>query len=83
MKLRMYAVQDSLSGFMTPVVEQSDPVAVRNFRMACDSANGSSTLMTWNPTDFSLYHIADYDSDTGIVTSVVPIELICRGEKNA
>lgn len=83
MKLRMYAIQDSLSGFMTPVVEQSDPVAVRNFRMACDSANSSSTLMTWNPTDFSFYHIADYDSDTGIVTPVVPIELICRGEKNA
>lgn len=82
MRLRMYAVHDSLSGFMTPVVEESDPVAVRNFRMACDSVGSSATLMSYNPLDFSLYHIADYDSATGIVTPVVPLELICRGEKN-
>lgn len=83
MKYRLYAVQDALSGFMTPVLEQNDAIAVRNFRMACDSSNSSSSLMTWNPVDFSLYHVADYDSDTGIVTPIVPIELICRGEKNA
>lgn len=80
MIMSMYAIRDVLSGFMTPVLEQSDAVAMRNFRMACDRAAGQETLMRWRPSDYQLYRIAMYNSETGAVTPVCPIELVCSGE---
>lgn len=74
---RMYAIQDSLSGFLTPVLEQNDAVAMRNFRMACESQQ--SSLMHFRPSDFSLYHIADFDSSSGVLSPVVPLEIVCNG----
>lgn len=77
MIFRMYSIRDRLTGFMTPVIEQSDPVAMRNFRMACDVHRCDSSVMSFEPSDFSLYHIADFDSSTGVLTPVSPVVLVC------
>ncbi|UPW41959.1 nonstructural protein [Dipodfec virus RodF1_56] len=80
MNLFMYSVRDALTGFMTPVLEQNDAVAMRNFSMSCDVARRDSSLMSWKPSDFSLYCIASFDSDTGILTPVNPVRLVCNGD---
>lgn len=82
MILGVYAARDALAGFMTPVVEQSDAIAMRNFRMACDAAGRDRSLMSWRSTDFSLYRLATYDTETGVVVPVTPITLVCSGQSN-
>lgn len=80
MIFHLYSIRDELSGFLTPVIEQNDAIAMRNFRMACSSAGNS--LMSWRPSDFSLYCLATFDSLSGAVVPLNPIEIVCRGEKN-
>lgn len=80
MRFRMYSIRDRLTGFMTPVLEQSDPVAMRNFRMACDVQKRDQSIVAFSPSDFSLYHIADFDSETGILSPVSPLDFICQGD---
>lgn len=76
----MYSIRDDLTGFMTPVIDQNDATALRNFTMACSVVDSSkSSLMTFRPSDYSLYRIAVFDSDTGIIEPLVPIELVARG----
>lgn len=80
MKLGMYCIRDALTGFMTPTLDQNDASAMRNFRMACDQYQSSGrSLMTWKPDDFTLFHIADFDSDTGVLTPVSPLQIVCSG----
>lgn len=79
MIFRVYSIQDRLSGFQTPVLEQSDPVAMRNFAMACDVMRKDTSVMAYRPGDFCLYHIADFDTSSGVVSPVVPVELVCSG----
>lgn len=76
MKYGMYCIRDVLTGFMTPVLEQNAACAMRNFRMACSRPD---SLMNHKASDFSIYHIADFDSDTGILYPISPIELVCNG----
>lgn len=78
----VYSIRDALSGFMTPVLEQNDSVAMRNFRMATDQMARQQSVMTFRPTDFSLYRIAFFDSDSGVMSPIAPIELVCNGEVN-
>ena len=76
----VYSVRDALSGFMTPVLEQNDAMAMRNFRMACDASFSDPSLMRWKPSDFQLYRVATFDSESGVFRSLDPIELICSGD---
>lgn len=80
MILNVYAIHDDLSGFMTPVVDQNDAIAMRNFRMACDVSKTS--VMSWRPSDFSLYRLGTFNSETGSLVPLDPIEVVCRGEKS-
>lgn len=76
MIMPMYSVRDSLTGFMTPVLEQNDVCAMRNFRMACET---SDSLMRYSSSDFALYHIANFDTVSGVISPVTPVELVCSG----
>lgn len=80
MKFFVYAVRDVLTGFMTPTLEQNDAVALRNFAMACDFSKRDVSLMAHKPSDFSLFRIASFDSETGVLSPIVPIELVCSGD---
>lgn len=79
MKYPVYSIRDSLTGFMTPTLDQNDASAMRNFRVACEQSG--SSLMFNRPADFSLYRIGIFDTDTGSLTPVIPPEVICLGEK--
>lgn len=80
MKFCMYSIRDRLTGFMTPVLDQTDALAIRNFRMACDSQKRDQSIIAFSPSDFSLYHIADFDSETGIISPISPLDFICQGD---
>lgn len=80
MIFQVYSVRDCLSGFQTPVIEQNDALALRNFRMACDAMGRQPTIMTWRPTDFSFYRIATFNSDDGSLIPEQPIVLIATGQ---
>lgn len=79
MMFNVYSIRDSLSGFMTPTIEQNDAIAMRNFSMALDKVNSDRSIMAFRPSDFSLCCIATFDSISGIVNSVSPIRLVCNG----
>ena len=80
MKFGMYCVRDAATGFMTPTLDQNDAAALRNFSMACDSSESSfRSLMSWKSDDFTLFKIADFDSETGQLTPIVPPSLIASG----
>lgn len=79
MKYGVYCIRDSLVGFLTPTLEPSDPVAMRNFAMAVDSSKRDRSLMAFRPSDFILYRIAEFDTDTGELDPHIPPITICHG----
>lgn len=76
----VYSIRDVLTGFMTPVLEQNDAVAMRNFSLACSTQAKDSSLMRFRPADYSLYRIAQFNSEDGSIRSLDPIELVCTGD---
>lgn len=73
----IYAIRDELAGFLPPTYDVNDPAAMRNFRVAILR---SSDSMHYMPSDFSLYRLGMYDSDTGkLIPDEVPT-LLMRGE---
>ena len=64
MKFGLYCIKDAKTGFMTPVVEQNDAAALRNFSHA---VNQSESIMHDSPNDFSLFKVSYFDTDAGIV----------------
>lgn len=82
MILSIYSVRDELVGFMTPTLEQNDATAMRNFLMACDSAKRDSSLMAFAPSHYTLFKIGSFDSSTGQIFPVTPIENVCSGASN-
>ena len=64
MRLGLYSIKDAKTGFMTPVLEQNDAAALRNFSHA---VNQPDSLMHDCPNDFTLFKVADFDTDGGII----------------
>lgn len=72
----VYSIRDIKTGFMSPTIEQNDDSAARNFYHAV--ANSEGILFTF-ASDFSLYHIANFDSDTGVIDPGIPPVLVAEG----
>lgn len=68
----VYCMHDAAIGFLHPVVDQNDAMAMRHFQAACQD----SPEMKIKPEDFTLYCIGSFDSETGVITGS-PAELIC------
>ena len=64
MRLGLYSIKDAKTGFMTPVLEQNDAAALRNFSHA---VNQPDSLMHDCPNDFTLFKVSDFDTDVGIL----------------
>lgn len=79
MKFYVYSIRDELTGFMTPVIEQSDAVAMRNFQMAIDSQRRDSSVMAFRPSEFTLYCLGSFDSQSGVISPATPPSLVCSG----
>lgn len=73
MILGVYAIRDSKTGFLTPTVDQNDAAAKRNFEHAMMN---EQSLFFSHPEDYSLYKIATYDTEQGIMTPMMEKVLI-------
>lgn len=79
MKYGIYCIRDSLVGFMTPTLDQSDASAMRNFAMALDASKRDSSLMAFKPEHFDLYKLGIFDTETGAIDLVPYRDPICCG----
>ena len=70
------AVRDAKTGFFPCQVEQSVPAAIRNFAMMINNGEG---LVGFAPGDFDFYHVANFDSEKGVVEAVYPIVQLATG----
>lgn len=61
--------------YSSPFAYVSAGVAVRQFRDAMDDRESAYAK---HPSDFSLYHIGNYNDQSGAIEVVVPPELIVR-----
>lgn len=73
----VYAIRDAKAGFLAPTLDQSGDSAIRNFEHAVMTTD--SLFMT-HPGDFSLWHIADYETDTGTLTPIIPPFQLCTAD---
>lgn len=70
----LFVVKDDLAAsFMFFGDHVNDEVAARTFKISC-----SEDSIPYK--DLSLYRIAKYDTDTGVISDS-SLEFICRGEK--
>lgn len=70
----LYTIRDNLVGFGSPMAAENDPVAVRMFEHAFKM---SDSIFRTRPSEYDLYYIGDYNTDTAEITSTVP-RLICN-----
>lgn len=70
---KLYSILDVNLGFGMPLVQDNDAVAMRNFENACSD---KSSVFSTHSSDFSLWLVGTFDTDTGIVESC-PQEKIC------
>lgn len=80
MKFGIYSIRDELTGFMSLVVEQSDAIAMRNFNHAL-SMNRDQHLMAWQPSDFTLFKVGEFDNQSGSIFPIIPPQFVQKGEK--
>ncbi len=79
MKYGIYSIFDEAAGIFTaPTVDISDESAIRNFQKACSEAG---SMMNFKPSDFSLYAVGTWDTDTANIESFVPPERLVVGSR--
>lgn len=74
-QLKICAIKDrQLDSFITPFPMQSLGQAIRGFR---DEVNNPQSDLHKHPEDYELYHIADFDQDTGalVQTDALPKQI--------
>lgn len=69
----VYAMRDVKTGFLTPTCELSDASAIRNFENAV--VRDVASVLWTHSEDFMLYKIGEYDTDTGNIQGVLPVQV--------
>ena len=65
-KLKIFAARDSKLGvFMTPFFMMHQGQALRAWE---EIVNDEKSVMSKHPADFALYHLGEFDDDSGTVT---------------
>lgn len=76
MKFPVFCMRDNKVGFMSPFVEQTAEAAKRGFAYALSNRDG---VMSFAPADYDLFQIAEFDTESGAMTPVWPVELVISG----
>lgn len=76
MIVNVYGIRDIHTGFMSPQTDMNDETAKRNFAMAVNSNPG---VLGFRPADFDLYYLGQFDTSSGMLTAVTPIEFVVNG----
>lgn len=65
----IYSINDSLTGFGTPTLQNNDAAAMRSFAEVFKDV--------YKPEDYSLFKIGSFDTSTGELIPDIPT-VICR-----
>lgn len=76
MNYKIFAIRDKYTSFMSPAVDINEEAAKRNFAYAINNNPG---VMNFAPSDYDLYQIGTYDSESGVIDALVPIKFVCNG----
>lgn len=73
-KVNVYAVRDSKAEvYNSPFCLKNHPLAIRSFEQHC---NNPQTDWSKFPEDFSLFHLGEYDTETGrLITLDSPVQI--------
>lgn len=72
----VYSIRDNKTQFFEPQLHNNEQAAVRAFDMA---VHNTGSVTAFSPSDFDLFQIGDYDTDTGIFNPVTPIKFVTNG----
>lgn len=61
----IYSMRDKHTGFISPTFDLNDQTAARNFSMALTKSDG---VLGFAPSDFDLYCLGSWDTDSGVIT---------------
>lgn len=78
----IYSMRDVKTGYLPCNVDVNDDSAKRNFDFAFKNAN---SMFANYPSDYSLYKLGEYDTDSGEITPLYPPTWLCdapRKEKD-
>lgn len=76
MKLKMYAVKDTVQGeLMNPFLLRNKEEAKRTFEQAVNSGRDNNVCIYYK--DMQLYELGEYDTTTGVINSNV--DYVCSG----
>lgn len=78
MIINVYSIRDACVGFGNPFVQPNDDVALRTMRSLLVDPQSEFSR---SPKDYSIWRVGTFDTDTGIIDSVIP-EMLSRGETN-
>ena len=70
----IYSVRDAKTGFLPPTTDVNDDSARRNFAYAFSKQD---SLFVFASSDYSLYKLGEYDTDSGQVVPNNPPTWIC------
>lgn len=77
MRFPLYSIRDTKAGsFQNPVVSANDFTVSRSF--AESIVTRRDPIISFSPADFDLFQIGEFDTDTGIVTPLAVIRLVCN-----
>lgn len=77
MKYVLVAVRDQkANSFTAPAMQHTREVALRTWANELNNPERARTPEAQNPEDFSLWHVGDYESDTGALAPIMPIQQI-------
>ena len=72
----IYSIRDVQTGFMSPMVDMNDNSAARQFAHTIKATDG---VMHTQPSDFDLFKIGSFDTETGQLDAIWPIQLVMSG----
>lgn len=74
MKMQIFSIYDTVAKvFSQPLFMANAEVATRVLK---DWANSADTYIGKSPTDFSLYHIGEFDDETALLVPIKPALVI-------
>lgn len=77
MNYGVYCLRDRTAEvFSSPTFEEKNEIAMRNLAFAVNN----NSQMLFIAKDLELWKIADVELKSGVVTPLVPMELVCRAD---
>ena len=77
MKVGIYCIRDQKAAvFYEPRLFQREEVALRDFNQM---VHNTGSVIAFSPSDFDLFRVGEFDTDTGIVSGDNVIQFIVNG----